>query len=192
MAAVLVFHHALGLTSGVRDFAARLETVGHTVYTPDLFDGHLFDTLEAGLGYAQEAGFGEIMARGRRAAEELPDGLVYVGFSLGVMPAQMLTQTRPGARGAVLFEACVPPSEFGPEWPAGVPVQIHGMEADPIFSGEGDVDAARALVRDTPNAELFVYRGERHLFMDPTLPSYDKTAAELATRRALDLLAGVR
>ena len=99
-----------------------------------------------------------------------------------MLPAQLLAQTRPGARGALLLEACVPPSEFGGEWPAGVPVQIHGMDADPFFAGEGDLDAARALVASTPDAELFLYPGDQHLFADAGLPSYDEGRGRSAHR----------
>jgi dienelactone hydrolase len=126
--------------------------------------------------------------RALKAAEELPTDVVYVGISLGVMPAQQLTQTRPGARGAVFLEACVPVSEFG-QWPDGVPVQIHGMDADPFFALEGDIDAARALVEAVDNAALFVYPGDRHLFTDPSLGTYDPEAAALAWQRVQDFLA---
>ncbi len=124
---------------------------------PDLFEGRRFGTIADGVGYAQEVGFDTIMDRGTLAAEALPEDIVYAGFSLGVLPAQMLAQTRPGAKGALLFESCVPVSEFGDAWPQGVPVQIHGMDADPYFAGEGDIDAARELVAAADDAELFVY-----------------------------------
>jgi dienelactone hydrolase len=191
MAEILLFHHAQGLTAGVTAFADRLREAGHTVHTPDVYDGRTFDSLEAGIGYAQEVGFGEVMERGVRAADELPADLVYLGFSLGVMPAQQLAQTRPGARGAVLCESCVPPTEFGAGWPAGVPVQVHGMDADPFFALEGDLDAAKELVASTEDAELFVYPGDRHLFVDSSLPSYDEAAAALLTQRVLAFLAQV-
>ena len=113
---------------------------------------------------------------------------MYAGFSLGVLPAQKLAQTRPGARGALLCYSCVPASEFG-GWPAGVPVQIHGMDADPFFVDEGDVDAARALVDEAEDAELFLYPGDQHYFADSSLPSYDPAATALLTERVLDLLA---
>ena len=129
--------------------------------------------------------------RGTRAVDGLPSELVYAGFSLGVLPAQKLAQTRPGTRGALLFYACVPFSEFGSAWPAGVPVQIHGMDADPIFVGEGDIDAARALVNSTDQAELFLYPGEQHNFADKTLPSYDADAAALLLDRTLAFLRSV-
>jgi dienelactone hydrolase len=187
MAEVLLFHHAQGLTEGVVAFADRLREAGHTVHTPDLYDGHTFQTLDEGLRYAREVGFGAVQERGVRAADELPSELTYAGFSLGVMAAQQLAQTRPGARGALLFESCLPPSEFG-SWPTGVPVQIHGMDADPFFAGEGDIEAARALVAEVDDAELFVYPGDQHLFADSTLPSYDPEAAELLTQRVLDFL----
>jgi len=145
MADVLLFHHAQGLTPGVVAFADTLRRAGHRVHTPDLFDGHTFDTLEKGMRFVEERGFSAVIARGGRAAEGLPAELVYAGFSLGVVVAQMLAQTRAGARGALLFYSCVPVSEFSASWPKGVPVQVHGMDADPIFIGEGDIDAARAL-----------------------------------------------
>jgi dienelactone hydrolase len=187
MAEVVLFHHAQGLTPGVVAFADDLRAAGHTVHTPDLFDGRTFPTLEDGMAHVQEIGFGEAMERGTRAVEGLPAALVYAGFSLGVLPAQKLAQTRPGARGALLCYSCVPSSEFG-GWPAGVPVQIHGMDADPIFVGEGDVDAARALVEEAEDAELFLYPGDQHYFADSSLPSYDEAATRLLTERALGLL----
>lgn len=189
MAEVLLFHHAQGLTSGVRGFADRLKRDGHTVHTPDLFDGRVFDELDAGVGYAGEVGFGTILERGKAAAEGLPNELVYAGFSLGVMPAQMLAQSRLGAKGALLFHSCVPTSEFGDGWPQAVPVQIHGMDADEFFVDEGDLDAARALVKETADAELFLYPGKQHLFADNSLPSYDEQAAGLLTERTLGFLA---
>lgn len=188
MAEVLVFHHAQGQTAGFHAFADELRQAGHTVHAPDLYDGHTFATLDEGMAYAEQVGFAEIVERGERAASELPDELVYAGFSLGVVPAQKLAQTRAGARGALLFYSCVPTSEFGTSWPADVPVQIHGMDADPIFVDEGDLDAARALVASAEHAELFLYPGDQHYFADSSLPSYDADAAALVTQRTLDFL----
>jgi dienelactone hydrolase len=189
MAEVVLFHHAQGLTPGVVAFAGELRRAGHSVHTPDLFGGHTFGTLEEGMGYAEEIGFpGEVIERGVRAVEGLPTGLVYAGFSLGVLPAQKLAQTRPGARGALLFYSCVPVSVFGPAWPDGVPVQVHGMDADPIFAGEGDLDAARELVGQAEDAELFLYPGDQHYFADSSLPSYDADATALLLQRVLDFL----
>ena len=189
MAEVLLFHHALGLTEGVTAFADDLRGAGHTVHTPDLFAGNTFDSIEAGLGYVESSGgFGAMLQRGGAAADGLPDGLVYAGFSLGVVAAQMPTQTRPGAAGAVLMYSCVPYREFG-DWPSGVGVQVHGMDHDPFFVDEGDIDAARELVAATDDAELFLYAGDQHYFADRTLPSYDPEAAALMTERVLEFLA---
>jgi dienelactone hydrolase len=188
MAELLLFHHAQGQTAGFHAFAGELQKAGHTVHTPDLFDGRTFATIEEGMAYAEELGFpDEIIARGERAADALPSELVYGGFSLGVLPAQKLTQTRPGARGGLLFYACVPAEFFG-AWPAGVRVQIHGMDNDPVFVGEGDIDAARQLVDSTDDAELFLYPGDQHYFADSSLPSYDPDATTLLTQRVLDFL----
>jgi dienelactone hydrolase len=187
MAEVVLFHHAQGLTSGVVAFADELRRVGHTVHTPDLFEGRTFDTLEEGMSFVEEIGFEQVLDRGVRAAQELPAEVVYAGFSLGEVAAQKLAQTRPGARGALLFYSCVPTSAFG-SWPDGVPVQIHGMDADPIFVDEGDIDAARALVEEAEDAELFLYPGDQHYFADSSLPSYDRDAATLLTERVLSFL----
>jgi dienelactone hydrolase len=188
MAEVILYHHALGLTPGVLAFAERLRNAGHMVHTPDQFDGRTFDNIEDGVAYAREIGFAEVAERGVRAAEAHPSELVYAGFSLGAVPAQKLAQTRAGARGALLFHACLPPSEFG-GWPEGVPVQIHGMDADPFFAGEGDIDAARDLVEQAEDAELFLYPGDQHLFADSSLASYDVEATDLLMERVLDFLA---
>ena len=187
MAEVLLFHHAQGQTDGFHAFADELRRAGQAVHAPDLYDGRTFPTLEEGIAYAGEVGFMEILERGVRTADDLPSGLVYAGFSLGVMPAQKLAQTRPGARGALLFYSCIPISEFG-TWPADVPAQIHGMDADPIFVDEGDIDAARELVESTEQAELFLYPGDQHYFADSSLPSYDESAAKLLTQRVLAFL----
>lgn len=173
-------------------FAGELRRAGHTVHVPDLYEGHTFSTLYDGLAYAAQTGFGTLMDRGVAAAELLGDALVYAGFSLGVMPAQRLAQTRAGATGALLFHSCLPVSEFGDAWPADVPAQVHGMDADPFFADEGDLDAARALVDSTERTELFLYPGKEHLFADSSLPSYDKAAADLLTRRVLDFLDRIR
>ena len=188
MAEVLLFHHAQGQTAGFHAFADELRRAGHTVHAPDLYDGHTFATLDEGMAHAEEIGFGEIIDRGVRAAEALPHELVYAGFSLGVVPAQKLAQTRSGARGALFFYSCVPTSEFGTSWPADVPVQIHGMDADPIFVDEGDIDAAREIVDSTEQAELFLYPGDQHYFADSSLPSYDESAATLLTQRVVAFL----
>ena len=188
MAEVLLFHHAQGQTDGFAAFADELREAGHIVHAPDLYDGRTFATLDEGVAYAQQVGFEELLERGVRTADELPEDLVYAGFSLGVLPAQKLAQTRPGARGALLFYSCVPTSAFGTPWPSDVPVQIHGMDADPIFVDEGDIDAARALVESAEQAELFLYPGDQHYFADSSLPSYDENAAALLTQRVLAFL----
>jgi dienelactone hydrolase len=185
MPEILLFHHAQGQTPGFLAFAEELRAAGHTVHTPDLYEGKTFAALDEGVGYAQQVGFNTILERGRLAAESLPNELVYGGFSLGVMPAQMLAQTRPDAKGALLFSAALPTTEFGRPWPPGVPLQIHMMEADE-WALE-DLDAARQL-ETIDGAELFLYPGDRHLFADNSLPDYDESAATLLKQRVLSFL----
>lgn len=189
MAEVLLFHHAQGQTQGFLAFADELRTAGHLVHAPDLYDGKTFAALDDGVGYAKQVGFDVILERGAAAADGLPAELVYAGFSLGVLPAQALTQTRPGALGALLLSACVPTSEFEAPWPDGVPVQIHMMDADEWV--EEDLPAARDLVAEIENAELFLYPGDGHLFADSSLSDFDREAAALLEKRTLAFLEAV-
>lgn len=188
MAEVILFHHAQGQTEGFRAFADALRSAGHTVHAPDLYDGKSFATLDEGMANARAIGFQSLLDQGVAAAEDLPDDLVCAGFSLGVMPAQKLAQTRSGARGAVLLDSAIPLGEFAPEWPAGVPVQVHGGEADEFFMDEGDVDAARQIVAAAQDGELFTYAGCGHLFADASTTAYDPDAAALVMQRVLAFL----
>jgi len=183
-AEVVLFHHAQGLTAGVVALADTLRTGGHTVHTPDLFEGRTFAELDDGLTYVREVGE-TIDVRATRAVQGLPTEVVYAGLSLGVMEAQRLAQTRPGARGALLLHAAVPPDAFGSEWPAGVPLQIHVMEDDEL----GDVDDARDVAATVEEAELFLYPGDAHLFTDSSLAAYDESATALVIERMLAFLA---
>lgn len=187
MTEIVLFHHIQGLTTGVVAFADALRERGHTVHTPDLFDGRTFGSMAEARAHLEEVGFDEVRERGVRAVADLPEKLVYAGFSLGVMPAQTALQTRPGALGGLFYHSFADPSWFG-SWPAGVPVQIHSMDADPFFVDEGDIDAARPFVEQHEEAELFLYPGDGHLFADSSLPDYDEAAAQLLLERSLSLL----
>jgi dienelactone hydrolase len=189
MTEILLYHHAQGQTPGFLAFADELRSAGYVVHTPDLYDGKTFTAFDDGIEYAKEVGFDTIVERGREAAQGLPDELVYAGFSLGVMPAQLLAQTRPGAKGALFFSAALPASEFGDAWPDAVPLQIHMMENDEL--GEEDLPAARELAETADRAELYLYPGDGHLFADNSLPDYDEDAATLLKQRVLGFLAGV-
>jgi dienelactone hydrolase len=192
MAEVVLFHHVQGLTEGVLAFAEELRAGGHTVHTPDLFDGERPTSIEAGVGFSRALGDDVVDERVEKALAGLPETLVYAGFSFGAGIGQRLAQTRPGAAGALLYESCFPLTgewSFGP-WPEGVPVQVHGMDQDPFFALEGDLDNARELVATVGPAlaELFVYEGDGHLFTDSALPSYDAAATRLVVSRSRQLL----
>jgi dienelactone hydrolase len=192
MTEVVLFHHVQGLTDGVRAFAEQLRAGGHIVHTPDLFDGERAATVEDGIALVGRIGEETIDARVNEIVAGLPQGLVYGGFSFGGASAQRLAQTRPGARGALMYEAFVSLTAewaFGP-WPDGLPVQVHGMDKDPYFALEGDLDAARELAAmiGPALAEVYTYPGDKHLFTDSSLPSYDADATALVLSRSLEFL----
>lgn len=184
MAALILFHHAQGLTPGVHAYADHLRAAGHHVAVPDLYEGATFDTIEAGVAHAKQIGFDTVIERGVAAAAGLPDDAVYAGFSLGVLPAQRLAQTRPGALAALLYHDGVPAATFGGPWPDQVALQVHLATPDEW----SDLDAAEALVADAADAELFVYPGSTHLFTDASLGGHDADATALVLQRTIELL----
>jgi dienelactone hydrolase len=194
MSEIVLFHHIRGLTPGVLALAEAMRKSGHTVHTPDLYDGQIFPTIEAGAALAESVGTVALAAQTRAAVDGLPSDIAYVGISMGGLFAELLALTRPGARGAILLESCVPPGVYGqfgyPDlvWPEDLPVQIHGMDNDPFFAGEGDIDVARELVGAGGDRELFVYPGDQHLFCDASLESYDPEATDLMLGRVRDFL----
>ena len=189
MAEVLLIHHVQGLTEGVTAFADDLRAGGHTVLTPDLFDGQTFGSIEDGFAYTKSLDEGTIGQRVAAAVEGLPSDLVYAGVSYGVPPALELTVKRAGAKGLVMIESAMP---IEGEWavgpfPDGVPLQIHGGEGDEYFQ-EDKPFADQAVELLGERAELFVYPAQRHLFTDRSLPAYDAESAALVTQRILAFL----
>ncbi|GKV68652.1 dienelactone hydrolase [Sporosarcina sp. NCCP-2716] len=185
MADVLLFHHVLGRTAGILHLAEVLEQAGHTLHTPDLFEGRIFETIEEGFAFVKEIGFETLMERVRQAAEDVQPSVVYAGYSLGVMAAQQLAQTRAGAAGALFIASCAPAEEFGGPWPAKLPLQVHGMKEDPFFADEGDLEAAREITETSDSGELFLYTGNQHFFADNSQPGYDSAATAQMIERVL-------
>ena len=192
MAEVVLFHHVAGLTDGVRSFAERLRAGGHTVHAPDLFEGETAATIEDGLALVDRIGDEVLQDRGQAALAGLPASLVYAGFSYGSGMAQHFAQKRPGARGALLYEGCLPlTGDWGTgPWPDGLRAQVHGMDADPYFALEGDLASAReiAAAAGPDVVEVFTYPGDGHLFTDSSLPAYDKDATALVIERSIAFL----
>ena len=190
MAELILFHHAQGLTPGVLEFADRIRAAGHSVAVPDLYDGATFATVEEGVAHAKSLGFEAILEQARSLAADLPEHLVYAGFSLGALAAHMLAQTRPGAAGALLYShGDVPMSMFGDTWPAGVDVQLHVNAGDEFC----EMDVVQEFVEEagqTARAELFVYPGSSHLFADSSLADHEPQSAVLLMERTLEFLAG--
>lgn len=188
MTEIVIFHHVQGLTTGIKAFANRLSQAGYIVHCPDLFNGKTFDNIKEGMAYVKHVGFDKIINMAEEKVVNLPSDLVYIGFSLGVVPAQKLAQTRVGAKGALLIHSCLPIEEFTSRWPDTVPVQIHAKESDPFFLDDGDKEAALNLIKEANEGELFLYPGDEHLFADESLESYDKNATELLIQRVLSFL----
>jgi dienelactone hydrolase len=194
VAEVVFFHSVLGLRQGVIAAADRLRVAGHTVHTPDLYDGEVFDDIDDGMRKEESLGYREITRRARDAVAGLPEGLVFAGFSMGVTYAELLAASRAGSLGAVLMHGAVPVGGLGEyfgvdRWPAGVPVQVHYAANDPWVEAEEEVVPLGAAVREAGAAfEEYVYPGSGHLFADPDLPEYDPASSETLWERVLEFL----
>jgi len=186
---VVLFHSALGLRPAVLRFADRLRADGHSVYTPDLYDAEVFDSLEEGIRYRDSiGGLPALIERATKACAALPAEAVYAGFSLGAAAAQLLASTKAGARGAILMHGAIPPRMLGVDaWP-DLPVQIHYAEGDPWVEAE-EVEALRRAVQEA-GQRCFVYRyaGSAHLFADEEGEDYDRAAAEAMIGRVRSFL----
>lgn len=192
MATIVLFHHVQGLTPGVQAMAGELRAAGHSVHTLDLFAGKLPKDLESGIRLANKLSEDKIQERVDKLFSKLPAELVYIGTSWGAALAQQCAQQRPGTVAAVLLESFVDLDaewSFGP-WPENVPVQIHGMDEDPFFAKEGDLESAQNFVEGEGQdvAQLFTYPGNKHLFTDSSLPSHDPEARALVMERIIKFL----
>ena len=184
MAEVILFHHALGVTDGMRAFADQLRDAGHQVTVADLFGGKTFDNLEDGVAFEEELGWDEVVARSEAAIAPLPPNVVIGGFSLGAVYGQRLAQRREGALGALLYHGGDnPPATFG-VWPAGVGLQVHVSEGDKWFN----LESGKQLVSEVPGAELFLYPGSGHVFTDTSWEEYDEASTTLVIERTLSVL----
>ena len=194
MAEVVLFHSVLGLSPGVISAAERLRAAGHTLHTPDYFDGEVFDDLDEGLRKEESLGFQEIAKRTRESVSGLPAGLVFCGFSLGAVHAEALAASRPGALGAVLMAGAVPVEAleeyFGIErWPEGLAVQVHYAADDPWVEAGEEVGPLGEAVRGAGAAfDAHSYPGSGHLFFEPGLPEYDRATSEEMWERVLAFL----
>ena len=183
MSHVILFHHALGLTTGVEAFAEELRAVGHTVLLPDLFDGSTFTSLGEGVAHIDLVGIEVLLDRGVSVVSDDLSGTVFAGFSLGAVVAHKLAQTRPNARGVLLYHyGDVPMNAFGDAWPASVPVEFHIAEHDE-WRESGVVEKFVGEVESVASAKLFNYPGSAHLFTEPTSTDFDPVATELVIQR---------
>jgi dienelactone hydrolase len=192
MAEVVLFHSVLGLRPGVTTAADRLRAAGHTVHTPDFYDGEVFDDLGEGMRREEALGYQEIARRASKFVTGLPERLVYAGFSLGAVHAEVLAASRPGALGAVLMHGALPVEAleeyFGVDgWSEGV--QVHYAASDPWVEVEEEVVPLGEAVRGAGAAfEAYTYPGSSHFFADPDLPEYDRASSEEMWRRVLSFL----
>lgn len=187
---LVIFHSAYGLRPALLDWAERLRALGHTLHTPDLYDGEVFTDRMDAIRKIQEVGWDGLLDRARASVANLPDNVIYAGFSNGGACAELLAATRPGARGAILMHAPLMVRDLGwKDWPSGVPVQVHFAKGDPLRN-EAVIESLATRVRAAgASFEEHLYEASGHLFADPAMPAYDAAAAEQMFQRVVEFLA---
>ena len=188
MSTIILFHHVLGLTPSVVAFADALRAAGHECVTPDLFEGRPFDDIPSGFEYFQDLGDDAFLRRADAAGAAVQGEVVVAGFSLGVVAAQHLLQTRPGVVQALLMHSFVDSSYVKGSWPDGVPVHVFGMDEDPFLVGDGDLAAAQGHQRTHPEIEIHLYPGRGHLFAEAQSEDYNESASGMLVRDVVSAL----
>lgn len=179
MAEIILFHHAQGLTEGLRTLAERLHAAGHDVHTPDLYSGVVFDRLDEGLAFASRIGHDAIEEVARRSARQYPHTDTVIGFAMGAFPAQLLAQEWSKVHHVTLVAGGLPPHELSGEWRVDVRLDVHVADPDD-WVPPGSLDPLMVHAR---GSHLHRYRGVRHMFADPSSPDYDADAADLFEER---------
>jgi len=184
---IVLFHSTYGLRPAVTDAADLLRAAGHEVWTPDLFGGRTFETVEEGMAFKDELGKDELLRRAILAAAPYSErGLVYAGFSLGAATAQTLALGDDRARGLLLLHGTSDIAETASV--DELPVQLHVAEPD-AFEPDDWLTAWYLRMRKTgADVEIYRYAGAGHLYTDPGLPDHDEEAAEATWRVALGFL----
>jgi dienelactone hydrolase len=189
MAEVVLFHSGYGLRPAVLDWAERLRSAGHRVHTPDLYNGRSFDTLDEATAARDAIGVPELMRRADAAVADLPERVVYAGFSMGAGVAEYLAVSRPGATGLILMHGALPLESMGAaSWPGPVDLQMHYADADPLVDAGVVATLAEAARAAGATVDVRIYRGHGHLFADAQLPDYDDEAAARMLQASLEFL----
>ncbi|MFC8390062.1 MULTISPECIES: dienelactone hydrolase family protein [unclassified Streptomyces] len=184
---IMLFHSTYGLRPAVHRAADRLRAAGHEVWTPDLFEGSTFDTVEDGMAYKDGIGKDELLKRAVLAAAPYSErGLVYAGFSFGASVAQTLALGDDKARGLLLLHGTSDIAENASV--DELPVQLHVAEPDPFETDDWLTAWYLRMGRAGAEVEVYRYAGAGHLYTDPDLPDYDEEAAEATWRVALGFL----
>jgi len=179
MAEILLFHHAYGLTDGLRALAARLIAEGHTVHCPDCYAGVTFRNIDDGVKHLQRIGHDAVEEVARRSAREFRNADVVMGFGLGAMQAQLLAQDLRRIRGCLLMGGAFTPSALGGMWRSNTSLEIHLSDPDEWVQPA----ELEGLLYHAPHANVYRYTNKGHLFIDECSRDYDADAADLFEER---------
>lgn len=185
VALIVLFHSVYGLRPVEADAAERLRDKGHSVVTPDLYAGHVAETIDAGFALADRVGWQTITSRARTAVDELAADAILAGISMGASVVEALLPQRPQAAGVLLWHGL---ADIPTTARAGLPVQAHLADPDQYFPAARITAWIQAAAAGPAHADLFTYPQAGHFFTDSSLSDYDAPAAALAWERSVNFL----
>ena len=195
---IVMLQEIFGVNEAMQEKARKFAEDGFTVLVPDLFWrlqprvslGYSEEDRKQGFGYMQKfdfaAGIRDIAAAARWLEGETKGKVGVIGFCLGGRLAVAATAAYPFAAVASFYGVKL---EADPErlQAVQVPMQVHVGDKDAHVPMEA-VQKIRELVKEKPNAEVFVYPGAQHGFFNAVRADvFSPEAAKQGRRRAVSM-----
>jgi carboxymethylenebutenolidase len=201
--AVVMIHSAFGCNESLCGTADRFAARGFLMIAPDLFwrthpgplpqdDAGREKALERYKKFDVERGLDDLRTT-IAAVKALPDcngKVAMMGYCMGGRYA-FLGITRLGADAAVSFHGTNIGEHLGEAQLRNPKMSLHFGGDDPLVPAE-EIKAIKGALEGFPEVMIYVYPGAKHGFAQIGSRAYDPAAAELAEKRALDFLDGLK
>ncbi len=189
--AVIVIHEWWGLNGQIRSVARRLAQEGYVAVVPDLYHGRVADdpeyAHELSRGLDEKKALADLDAaaawlRTQRRVNRARVGVV--GFCMGGRLSELFALHGSGLAAAVMFYG---PPETDADRIATLKIPLQGhFGGEDRGIGSEQVEALRAALAEAgKTADIYVYPGAGHAFMNEGRPSYHADAARQAWARLL-------
>ena len=192
--AVIVVHEWWGLNGQIRSVARRLAAEGYVAIVPDLYHGRVADDPEQAhvlsRALESEAALADLDATMAWLAAQprvQPGRVAVVGFCMGGTFALEYGIHEPGVRAVVTFYGA-PITNAGRLAPLKAPVLAHFGQLDDGIPEDKVNEFRLAMSTAGRPAEVHLYPGAGHAFLNDARPSFQAESARRAWARTLAFL----